>query len=504
MTGLRKMRSSSTRPRSIAAEARPAPPISTSLSVLASAAATSSTSGACGEAGVALHAIERAAEDDLRERVPDVREGVRVLVVAQRRIRLPHEHRLVEPAAQQAAAEPADLLEMEAKLLVARDAPSERTVTVGDETVHRDAHRVDQHGLSVPHRAARVAEDRGFPTARLGAVSRMSERWRRLRSVHVPCCCTHRGGRAGCARDCSRRLVEARDLPGGSRADTGAQLAINARGDALVLWTSRRADAPADDAGARERHAYDPHAAGAARRGRSVVVLDGRGAATAAWTSRGRLYAAGASSAGRWSRPQLIARRDAVVPTLAVARDRRVLLVWTVDTPTGARGRTGSRLAQSGPPLLARAAAAPPGAGPDAGRVAPERQRRGLRRARARLRVDDVRRRGRDHPAARAQVPARARDLGHGGSELRRRPLGPGYRELGPDQVHERPGGRDAARRPARQRAARRRVRPAGGCHRSRRAAADDLRLDRVRPGRDGQPRLAVGWSGPPRGHARP
>jgi hypothetical protein len=123
--------------------------------------------------------------------------------------------------------------------------------------------------------------------------------------------------------------------------DTGAQLAMNARGDALVLWRSRdpvrlrgtllRAD------GTRATHALpSPPSADV------VVVLDNRGIATAAWTSRGRLYAAGTSSDGRWSRPQLISRRRwAAGPTLAVARDRRVLLVWTVDTPTGIKGRTG-------------------------------------------------------------------------------------------------------------------------------------------------------------------
>src|SRR5215218_2504805 len=111
-----------------------------------------------GEAGVALNAVERAAEDDLRERAPGVGERGRVLVVLQRRIRLPHQHRLVEPAAQQAAPELADLLEVEAKLLVARNAPSERAVAVGDEAVHRDAHRVDQHGLGSTRR--RLADRR--------------------------------------------------------------------------------------------------------------------------------------------------------------------------------------------------------------------------------------------------------------------------------------------------------------------------------------------------------
>src|SRR5215204_2494521 len=110
-----------------------------------------------GEAGVALNAVERAAEDDLRERAPGVGERGRVLVVLQRRIRLPREHRLVEPAAQQAAPELVDLLEVEAKLLVARDAPFERAVAVGDEAVHRDAHRVDQHGFTVTGQRAPVS-----------------------------------------------------------------------------------------------------------------------------------------------------------------------------------------------------------------------------------------------------------------------------------------------------------------------------------------------------------
>jgi hypothetical protein len=124
--------------------------------------------------------------------------------------------------------------------------------------------------------------------------------------------------------------------------DSGADLTINARGDALVLWKSRnpvrlratllRADRT------RTTHTLPtpPSATDVA------VALDNRGAATAAWTARGRIYAASASSSGRWSRPQLIARRRrAVLPTLAVARDRRVLLVWTVDTRSGAGGRTG-------------------------------------------------------------------------------------------------------------------------------------------------------------------
>src|ERR687896_245785 len=96
------MRSSSTRPSSIAAAASPAPPIATSLSVASSAAATSSASDA--SASRALP-VERAAEDDLRDCAPDVGERRPSLVVAQGRIRLPHQHRLVKPASEQIPAE---------------------------------------------------------------------------------------------------------------------------------------------------------------------------------------------------------------------------------------------------------------------------------------------------------------------------------------------------------------------------------------------------------------
>src|SRR3712207_8789083 len=49
-----------------------------------------------GEPGVALDARERAAEHDLRDRVPDVGERGVVLGLPHRRVRLPHEHRSEE------------------------------------------------------------------------------------------------------------------------------------------------------------------------------------------------------------------------------------------------------------------------------------------------------------------------------------------------------------------------------------------------------------------------
>src|SRR5215208_6697578 len=89
------------------------------------------------------------AEDDLRDRAPDVGERGPELVVAHRRVRLPHQHRLVEPAAEQITAELAYQCGVEAKQLLARGRPLERALAVGDEAVHRHAHRVDQHGFKL-------------------------------------------------------------------------------------------------------------------------------------------------------------------------------------------------------------------------------------------------------------------------------------------------------------------------------------------------------------------
>src|SRR5829696_114931 len=148
------MRNSSTRPSWIAEAARPAPPIETSLSVAFSAAAASSATDVSAP-GISLNAVECAAEDDLRDRAPDVGKRGPGLVVAQRRIRLPHQHRLVEPAAEEIPAKLAYLREVKAEQLVARRRPPERAVAVGDKAVHRDAHRVDQHGFRLSGRSDR-------------------------------------------------------------------------------------------------------------------------------------------------------------------------------------------------------------------------------------------------------------------------------------------------------------------------------------------------------------
>ncbi len=53
-----------------------------------------------------------------------------------------------EPAAEEIPAELADLREVKAEQLLARGRPLERPLAVGDEAVHGDAHRVDQHGFT--------------------------------------------------------------------------------------------------------------------------------------------------------------------------------------------------------------------------------------------------------------------------------------------------------------------------------------------------------------------
>jgi hypothetical protein len=93
--------------------------------------------------------LSSVAEDDLRDRAPDVGERGPGLVLAQRRVRLPHQHRLVQPAAAQIAAELAYQRGVETKQLLDRGRPLERALTVGDEAVHRDAHRIDQHGFKL-------------------------------------------------------------------------------------------------------------------------------------------------------------------------------------------------------------------------------------------------------------------------------------------------------------------------------------------------------------------
>jgi len=82
------------------------------------------------------------------------------LGVAQRQIRLPHQHRLVELAAQQEAAKLAHPREVEAKQLLAGGRPAELAGPVSDEAVHRDAHRVDQHRfvLIAPERRTMLAK----------------------------------------------------------------------------------------------------------------------------------------------------------------------------------------------------------------------------------------------------------------------------------------------------------------------------------------------------------
>nr|WP_259311291.1 hypothetical protein [Capillimicrobium parvum] len=92
-----------------------------------------------GEPGVPLHAAERPAEHDLRDRAPDVGERRPGLGFPHRRVHLPHQHRLVEHGAEQEATDLAVQLGVETEQLVARgrraNPPSRSVMKPSTETL---------------------------------------------------------------------------------------------------------------------------------------------------------------------------------------------------------------------------------------------------------------------------------------------------------------------------------------------------------------------------------
>lgn len=129
----------------------------------------------------------------------------------------------------------------------------------------------------------------------------------------------------------------------------GARIAVNGRGDAVVVWTGR---APARlrvtllPAGGRP----STRTLATAPEGDIRVVLDRRGGATAAWHDDGALFAAHGSLTGRWSAPQRIVAAGTSGAELAVSPDRRVLLAWTNVTGLGP-GSTGVAWRRPGRPF---------------------------------------------------------------------------------------------------------------------------------------------------------
>jgi hypothetical protein len=128
-----------------------------------------------------------------------------------------------------------------------------------------------------------------------------------------------------------------------------ADVAINDRGDAAVVWTGGSPITvnvtllPA--AGGSATHRLWRTRNG--ERSDSVsVALDQRGAVTVAWisgvssTGHDVLRAAHGALMGRWSSPQVVSATMASSADLAVAPDRTVLLVWT-NGPMDRRGSTG-------------------------------------------------------------------------------------------------------------------------------------------------------------------
>src|SRR5829696_4611186 len=99
------MGSSSTSPSSIACAAKPAPPTETALSVASSAAAISSANDASASRALPWTLLSvwlKTTFGIADQRSANAAPG---LVLAQRRVRLPDEHRLVEPAAADITAE---------------------------------------------------------------------------------------------------------------------------------------------------------------------------------------------------------------------------------------------------------------------------------------------------------------------------------------------------------------------------------------------------------------
>src|SRR5919108_4583132 len=149
------MRSSSTRPSSIAAAASPAPPIETSLSVASSAAATSS-----------------ATEPSASRAFPSTLSSVRLKTT----FGIAHQ---TSANADLASLSRRDGSVSHTKQLLARGRPLERALAVRDKAVHRNAHRVDQHGYrallpSAVCSATGLVTDREAKTHRRGRAPRLA------------------------------------------------------------------------------------------------------------------------------------------------------------------------------------------------------------------------------------------------------------------------------------------------------------------------------------------
>jgi hypothetical protein len=128
-TGLRNMRSSSTRPSSIAAAARPAPPIETSLSVAWSAAASATDASASRALPWTLSSVRLKTALGIAHHSRRMRPEARCRVTTDPS---PHKRGAVSFPRRVGAR-------------AGRGDPPQRALAVGDEAVHRHAHRVG-HG----------------------------------------------------------------------------------------------------------------------------------------------------------------------------------------------------------------------------------------------------------------------------------------------------------------------------------------------------------------------
>jgi hypothetical protein len=156
---------------------------------------------------------------------------------------------------------------------------------------------------------------------------------------------TDEAGMHAAARPAGKRRFDRATIISQTQADP--QVAVGGRGSASAAWVAGRDGnwsvraSSADDGASFGRVAALPIAglAGA----KPVVAVDGRSRVTAAWASRGRVMAATCSAAGHCGRPRALspAGETASDPHVAVAPDGSAVVAWHTDDRVEAALRHG-------------------------------------------------------------------------------------------------------------------------------------------------------------------
>jgi hypothetical protein len=156
---------------------------------------------------------------------------------------------------------------------------------------------------------------------------------------------TDQAGMHAAARPVGQRRFERARVISQTQADP--QVATGARGSAVAAWTSGREGSWS----VRAAHAKKGAAFGRAAklsipglgRAKPVVAVDGRARLTAAWARNGRVMAATCSTSGHCRRPHALSRRGekAIDPHVAVASDGSAVVAWRSRSAVSASLRHG-------------------------------------------------------------------------------------------------------------------------------------------------------------------